>query len=168
MSEFDKFKDIFILKGISEEQARMLFDYCKRRVFDKGELIMEEGEERYSMFFFIEGEAIVTNVITMKVGHERGFSEVEKSLVRCRAEEVGILGDMSVFEELPRSASVKAFDTCILYEIDKADFENFVHTHPDIGTTILLNIAGVLCARIRRANKDVLKLTTALSIALSK
>lgn len=168
MTEFEKFKDIFILKGISEAQAKTLFDYCKRRIFDKGELIMEEGEERYSMFFFIEGVAIVSNVITMKVGHERGFSEVEKSLVRCKAEEVGILGDMSVFEELPRSATVKAFDTCILYEIEKNDFEHFIYSYPDIGTTILLNTASVLCARIRRANKDILKLTTALSIALSK
>lgn len=168
MTEFEKFRDIVILRGISEAEARILFDYCKRAVFEKGDLIMEEGEERNSMFFFIEGEAVVSNVITMKVSNERGYSEVEKSLVRLRADQVGLLGEMSVFEEQPRSATVKAFETCVLYEIDKDDFNEFLNTHPDIGVRILGNIAGILCARIRGGNRDILKLTTALSIALSR
>ncbi len=168
MTEFEKFRSIVILRGISEDEARILFDYCKRAVFEKGDLIMEEGEERNSMFFFIEGEAVVSNVITMKVSNERGYSEVEKSLVRLRAEQVGLLGEMSVFEELPRSATVKSFETCVLYEIDKDDFNEFLKAHPDIGVRILANIAGILCARIRGGNRDILKLTTALSIALSR
>lgn len=168
MTEFEKFKNIVILRGISHDEAKLLFNFCRRSVYEKGDLIMEEGEEKYSMFFFIEGEAVVSNVITMKLSNQMGYSEVEKSLVRLKAEQVGILGEMSVFEEQPRSATVKAFETCILYEIGKEDFEDFINAHPDIGTVILLNIAKMLCARIRRGNKDVLKLTTALSIALSK
>lgn len=168
MTEFEKFTKINILKDISQEQAKILFDYCKRAVFNKGENIMEEGEEKFSMFFFIEGEAVVSNIITMKVSNQTGYSEVEKSLVRLKADQVGVLGDMSVFEEQPRSATVKAYETCILYEIDKREFENFIKKYPEIGTILLFNISNILCARLRRANKDTLKLTTALSIALSK
>lgn len=168
MNEFEKFKNIDILADISEEQVKILFDYCKRQVYEKGEAIMEEGEERYSMFFFIDGEVVISNVITMKVSNQMGYSEVEKSLVRCRAENVSLLGEMSVFEELPRSATVKAFEPCIFYEIEKKDFEEFVHKYPEIGVRILTNIATVLCTRVRRGNKDVLKLTTALSIGLSR
>jgi CRP/FNR family transcriptional regulator, cyclic AMP receptor protein len=168
MTEFEKFCNISILKEIEPEKIRPLFDSCRRCQFEKGELIMEEGEESHSMFFFIEGEAVVTNVITMKVSNETGYSEVEKSLVRLRAEQVGLLGEMTVFEEQPRSASVKAFDTCVLYEIDKKGFEEFIARYTETGVILLRNIAAVLCSRIRRANKDVLKLTTALSIALSR
>jgi CRP-like cAMP-binding protein len=75
---------------------------------------------------------------------------------------------MSVFEEQPRSATVKAFETCVLYEIEKKDFESFMFRYPNIAVTILFNITKILSARIRRGNKDILKLTTALSIALSK
>jgi len=168
MTEFEKFKDIVMLKGISENQAKALFNVCKRSVYEKGDLIMEEDEETYSMFFFIEGEVVVSNVITMKVSNQLGYSEVEKSLVRLKAEQVGFLGEMSVFEDQPRSATVKVFETCVLYEIEKKDFENFTFKYPDIAVTILFNITKILCARIRRGNKDILKLTTALSIALSK
>ncbi len=55
MTEFEKFRSIGILKGDIGSRRARLFDYCKRAVFEKGELIMEEGETRNSMFFFIEG-----------------------------------------------------------------------------------------------------------------
>jgi CRP/FNR family cyclic AMP-dependent transcriptional regulator len=168
MTEFEKFKNLAILKGISDEQARALFVNCRRCLFEKGDLVMEEGEEKHSMFFFIEGEVVVSNVITMKVGGPMGYSEVEKSLVRCNAEQVGVLGEMSVFEDQPRSATVKAYESSVLYEIDKKDFEDFVFKHPEIGINVLYNIARELSTRIRRSNRDILKLTTALSIALSK
>ncbi len=168
MTEFEKFYSISILEGISEDQAKLLFDQCKRITFDKNDVIMEEDEEKYSMFFFIDGEVIVSNVITMKVSNQAGYSEVEKSLVRLKAENVGILGEMSVFEAQPRSATVKAYEPCVLYEIEKEEFEEFIFRYPDIGVRILSNIATMLCTRVRRGNKDILKLTTALSIALSK
>ncbi|TAL33921.1 MAG: cyclic nucleotide-binding domain-containing protein [Spirochaetes bacterium] len=168
MSEFDKFKNIVILKGISDDQAQILLDICIRHVFEKGEIIMQEEEDRHSMFFFIEGEVAVSNVITMKASNRLGYSEVEKSLVRLKAEQVGMLGEMSLFEEQPRSATVKAFEPCVLYEIEKKEFEGFIMRHPLIGSVILYNIANILCARIRNGNRDILKLTTALSIALSR
>lgn len=168
MTEFDKFKSIDIFKGILDEDVKILFNNCNRITFEKGDIIMEEDEEKYSMFFFIDGEVMVSNVITMKVGSRKGFSDVEKSLVKLKADLVGILGEMSVFEEQPRSATVKAYEPCILYEIEKKDFENFINKYPEIGVKILFNIAKILCTRVRRGNKDILKLTTALSIALSK
>lgn len=168
MNEFDKFKKIAILEGISEEQVAVLFRHCKRVTFEKNDVIMEENEDKQSMFFFIDGEVIVSNLITMKVSNQAGYSEAEKSLVRMKADVVGILGEMSVFDSQPRSATVKAFEQCILYEIDRNEFEKLVNDYPEIGTKLLFNIAKILCVRVRRGNSDILKLTTALSIALSK
>jgi len=38
----------------------------------------------------------------------------------------------------------------------------------EIGYRIIKNIAQILCTRLRRANEDTIRLTTALSIALSR
>lgn len=168
MTEFDKFRNIALLKDIEEEQCRILFNICKRVSFEKNDLIMEAEEDNHSMFFFIDGEVIVSNVLTMKVSRQAGYSEVEKSIVRLQAKDVGILGEMSVFEDQPRSATVKAFESCVLYEIEQESFINFLYKYPDIGVKLLHNIAKILCSRVRRGNNDVLKLTTALSIALSR
>jgi CRP-like cAMP-binding protein len=169
MTDFDRFRNISLISELPEQQARQLFEQCERVVVEKGEIIMEEGEERYSMFFFIEGEVVVSNTTTMKAtGRGGGYSEVEKSLVKLSAGQVSILGEMSVIEELPRSATVKAFSQCVLYEISKSAFEAFVIKNPAIGSRILYNIARVLCHRVRRGNKDIIKLSTALSIAVSR
>jgi CRP-like cAMP-binding protein len=169
MNDFDYFKNIGILKDIPETQARQLFDHCQRVEIQKGDIVMEEGEERYSMFFFLEGEVVISNTMTMKAtGRGGGFSEVEKSLVKLSAGMVGVLGEMSIIEELPRSATVKAFSRCIMYEISKDDFESFTNKYPEIGSKIIYNIAKILCHRVRRSNKDIIKLSTALSIAVSK
>jgi CRP/FNR family transcriptional regulator, cyclic AMP receptor protein len=168
MTEFEKFKNITLLKNIPEEECKLLFDHCRRVTFHQNDIIMEEGEDEHSMFFFIDGEIIISNTITLKVSNKAGFSEVEKSLLKLKAELVGTLGEMSVFEEQARSATIKAFEDCTLYEIGKNEFEDFINKYPVIGTKLLFNIAKILSSRVRRANSDVLKLTTALSIALSK
>jgi CRP/FNR family transcriptional regulator, cyclic AMP receptor protein len=168
MTEFEKFYNISLLRDIPEEEVKLLFNSCKRVTFKQNDIIMEEDEDECSMFFFIEGEVVISNVITMKVSNQAGYSEVDKQIVKLKAESVGTLGEMSVFEEQKRSATVKASEPCILYEIGKKDFEDFINQHPDIGVKILFNIAKVLCARVRRSNNDKLKLTTALSIALSR
>jgi CRP/FNR family cyclic AMP-dependent transcriptional regulator len=162
MTEFDKFRNIALLKDIEEEQCRVLFNICKRVSFDKND------EDNHSMFFFIDGEVVVSNVLTMKVSRQAGYSEVEKSIVRLNANDVGILGEMSVFEDQPRSATVKAYESCVLYEIEQESFINFLYKYSDIGVKLLHNISKMLCSRVRRGNSDVLKLTTALSIALSR
>ena len=169
MTDFERFSTISLIKDIPIDDIRQLFECCERVVVEKGEIIMEEGEERCSMFFFIEGEVVVSNTMTMKAtGRGGGFSEVEKSLVRLSAGMVSILGEMSVIEDLPRSATVKAYSQCILYEISKESFENFVRSHSASGVKILYNISRILCHRVRRGNKDILKLSTALSIALTR
>jgi len=168
MNEFEKFKRVTILEGIPDEQIMVLFRHCMRVTFEKNEMIMEENEDKHSMFFFIDGEVVISNLITMKVSNQAGYSEAEKSIVRLRAESVGILGEMSVFDCQPRSATVKAFEPCVLYEINKEEFQKLILEYPEIGTKLLFNIAKILCVRVRRGNSDILKLTTALSIALSK
>jgi CRP/FNR family transcriptional regulator, cyclic AMP receptor protein len=169
MNDFEIFKNIILFKGLKEEDISRLFILCQRRYYDKGQVVTEEGEHTYSMFFFIDGEAVISSTMTMKAtGHSGGFSEVEKSLVKLSAGQVSIIGEMSVLEDLPRSATVKAYTACTFYEISKEDFQEFVVKYPEAGAKILLNISRILCNRVRRGNKDIIKLSTALSIALSK
>ena len=67
-----------------------------------------------------------------------------------------------------RSSSVIARTDCILLEIKRNDFMRMVESNAQLGVKILLNLAGFLVTRLRQSSKDVTRLTTALSIALSK
>jgi CRP-like cAMP-binding protein len=157
---------VTLLADLDEPEIDRLCSTVRRVTAPKGTVIMAEGDVGDTMYFFAEGEVEVTQKLTLKAG--RGFSQGEKSMVRLRSGAVAFFGDMALFEREPRSATITAVADCVLYEIGRDDFERLAEDHPALGYKIMRRIAPVLCQRIRRSNQDVLKLTTALSIALSK
>ena len=81
---------------------------------------------------------------------------------------VSFFGDMAMFENEVRSATLTASADCLLFEIKREDFERLTGRDCALGYKLVRKIAEVLCQRVRQGNQDILKLTTALSIALSK
>ena len=117
--------------------------------------------------FVFDGVVDVTKNLTLKIG-KRGFSSVEKSMVKLNSKSVSFFGDMAMFENDTRSATITTFSDCLLFEIKRQDFEKLCIKNPELGYKLIKEIAVTLCQRIRKGNQDILKLTTALSIALSK
>jgi CRP/FNR family cyclic AMP-dependent transcriptional regulator len=163
----DFLKSVPLLADLTREELDLVWSTVHRITTPRGTVIMREGDVGETMYFFAEGEVEVSQKLTLKVGRQ-GFSQAEKSMVRLRAGAVSFFGDMALFEEAPRSATITAAEDCILYEISRDQFEQLSASNPALGYKIMRRIAPVLCQRIRRSNQDVLKLTTALSIALSK
>jgi CRP-like cAMP-binding protein len=75
---------------------------------------------------------------------------------------------MALFENDLRSATITASEDCLLFEVKRNDFESLCKQHPLLGYKLVKKIAAVLCERVRKGNQDILKLSTALSIALSR
>jgi len=163
----DFLTSVALLADLTREELDLLWSTVRRVTAPRGTVIMREGDVGDTMYFFAEGEVEVTQKLTLRAGR-RGFSQGEKSVVRLRADSVSFFGDMALFEREPRSATITTAGDCVLYEISRDDFERLSAAHPALGYKIMRRIAPVLCQRIRRSNQDVLKLTTALSIALSK
>ena len=62
--------------------------------------------------------------------------------------------------------TVKARKKCTLAKFEKKELLNIFDNDADIGSKIYKNIAAELAERLKKANKDILKLTTAFSLAL--
>ena len=75
---------------------------------------------------------------------------------------------MALFEQGKRTATVVAQTDCTLLEIARDDFLSFAEANPRIGYEITRKITQLLCSRLRKADEDTIKLTTALSLALSR
>lgn len=163
----DLLRKVGILSDLNEIERNLIFKIAKKVEVSSGDVIMKEGDIGDSMFLFLEGEVEVSKNLTLKIG-KHGFSKAEKSMVKLNAEYVSFFGDMAMFENDTRSATITASTDCLLYEIKRDDFERLCSEHPEIGYKVIRKIATVLCQRVRKGNQDVLKLTTALSIALSK
>jgi len=163
----DRLKKIGILSDFSAEEIGAIRRIAKKVEIPANEVVMREGEVGDSMYLFAEGEVLVTKNLTLKTG-KRGFSQAEKSMVRLDAHYVSFFGDMAIFENDVRSATITASKDCLLYEVKRQDFERIASENPVLAYKLVRKIATVLCGRVRQGNQDILKLTTALSIALSK
>lgn len=118
------------------------------------------------MYILCQGEVEVSqNLILREYG--RGFGTKDKIITRLKGEEFPLLGEIGLLGDNIRSATVTALANCQLWVISKADFEALAEADPQLGYKVLQAIAKVLCSRLKKANQDILKLTTALSIALS-
>jgi len=162
--------DLADLPGFSDlsaEELAELAGICRVRSFVSGTEIMKEGDTGDTMYLFLSGEVDVTKSLTLSVGRH-GFKNADKSFVKLRAGTASIFGEMAMLENAPRAATVTASSDCVLYEIDRASFESLCSRDPALGVKLLRLIAALLSGRVRRVNEEVLKLTTALSIALSR
>jgi CRP-like cAMP-binding protein len=160
-------KGVGILSRLTNGELDLVWNIVKPVEIPAGRVIIVEGDIGDTMYLFAEGQVNVTKNLTLKLG-KKGFSRAEKSMVKLDSTKVSFFGDMAMFEESPRSATITASTRCLLYEIKRKDFEKLCSDYPEIGYKILKEIAVVLCRRIRKGNQDVLKLSTALSIALSQ
>lgn len=67
---------------------------------------------------------------------------------------------------MKRTATIRTVTQCRFYEMKNDDFLRLAEADHELGYRILLNLARIVSARLRKADEDTIKLTTALSIML--
>ncbi|HVK62035.1 MAG TPA: cyclic nucleotide-binding domain-containing protein [Bdellovibrionales bacterium] len=110
------------------------------REFADGDLIFSEGDDSREMFVVVEGEVVVTK--------KSGLSEVTLAHVR-RGE---FVGEMSLLESLPRSATARAKGTTKLLAIQPGGFLLKIRRDP----TFAFEMLQVLSRRIRMTNEALM------------
>jgi CRP/FNR family transcriptional regulator, cyclic AMP receptor protein len=166
MNPTQAIKETIIFSDLDEQEVKEVIKITKEKRFLKKETIMQEGQEGDSMYILVDGNVEVSKTITMKTG-EDDYTEKEKILTSLKAQDNVIFGEIAMIDKENRSASVMATTDCILLEIKRTDFLDLVEKRPQMGVKVLRKIAELLANRLRQSSQDVIRLTTALSIALS-
>ena len=124
------------------ERDRLLEPGVSKEVkYKPGETILREGEAGNSLFLIGSGEIEVC--VDREGGHRIPIYTLSKP---------EIFGEMALFENKPRAATVIAQKECVLLELDGAAFLEILHTHPEVEFKILSNLSD----RLRRLTKEVL------------
>lgn len=167
MSEKLEFlKEVYLFHNIGGECIRVLLETMQMRRYQKGEDIIREGEQGDSIFILFEGSVSVTKKMTL-FADDLEKSRVDKALIRLKDTDHAFFGEMSMCGEgAERSATVRAESECLLGEVAAADIQKMVEGDTDFGRQFYQNLATVVANRLRKANRDILKLTTALTLAL--
>jgi CRP-like cAMP-binding protein len=163
MVDLSLYRKIFLFQDLEEEELKQVLDRTSSREYPAGSVILEEGQPGDSMFIMCQGEVEITKALTLILEED---TPKEKVMVRLRAEDGVCFGEMALLENEARSATVTASTPCTLLELHQQEFLALVRENPGMGLKILLRLAQVLSRYLRKSNQDVIKLTTALAVAL--
>jgi CRP-like cAMP-binding protein len=167
MKSLDAIRKSFIFSSLEEDQLLEILNITIEKKFNKDEIIMQEGEKGDTMYIVVEGEVGVSKSLTMKFG-DNDFRQTEKVLTSFKPDDHVVFGEMALIGQDSRSASIIARTDCLFLEINRADFVKLVEAKPRLGIMILMKLSELLINRLKQSSQDIIRLTTALSIALSK
>jgi CRP-like cAMP-binding protein len=160
------FKQVSLFKNLDEVQIKKIMTLMTLSEIKKNEMITREGESGDSMFILLKGEVEISkSLFVSSLSSERSLQE--KALNKLTEQHHSFFGEMALFLEKPeRSASIKALRNCTPAVLQKEELLKILSKDHTIASIIFKNIAAELCKRLIKSNKDILKLTTAFSLAL--
>ena len=123
---------------LSKEEMEKVSDYIVYRSAEAGSILTKEGDRGDSLYYIISGRIQVSK-----------DSPEGKQTVLARFNKGASVGEMSLIEDTPRSATAMALDVTELLILTRSGFESLVAAHPYIGIKILRNIAKSLSTRLR-------------------
>jgi len=163
MNDFEFYRKIYIFQDLEKEELERILRLTKPCFFAVNSIIIKEGEAGDSMFIMGAGEVEITKRLTMVISQDL---PKEKRMIHLKAEDGVSFGEMALLENDVRSATVTALTDCRLLELPREDFLRFIRENSATGCKVLLRLAQLLSGFLRKSDQDVVKLTTALAIAL--
>ena len=140
----DRLKGLQFFRGLSQEQLEIVGEHVVGHVFEPGEVIFEEGDPGDSVYFIIDGELDVTMQ-----------SDWEEEVKLATLGPGQSCGEISIIDDLPRSASVIAVTQSSVLSLNKKGFEQVLEEHPVIGVVLLKGLACFLCEHVRQSNESL-------------
>lgn len=168
MLDLQFLKKIPIFSDLSNEKLGKVRRIIKEKTVETDEVIVREGTRGDRMYILLEGEVEISKSLVFK-GASAAINQQDKSLIQLSSKDYAFFGEMAILEPRGiRSATVIALKRCRVGEIRHNDFRGLIQSDKEIGYTIVRNIGAVLSARLDKANHDILRLTTALSLVLER
>ncbi|MEA1935715.1 MAG: cyclic nucleotide-binding domain-containing protein [Thermodesulfobacteriota bacterium] len=160
-------KETTLFKDLTAEHIRKILSISKKVLFSENDVIIKEGEVGDTMHIMLEGTVEVAKSLIIG-GMDDEITGKDKVFTKLSPGQHAVFGEISLLEECERTATVRAVTDCVLYEIKKDDFLRLAGEDCELGYRVLLNLAGIVSSRLRKADEDTVKLTTVLSIVLKE
>ena len=168
MEDIKNLGNFRVFSDLSEDQLNKFRKTVKMREFKAGTTIFDEGEVGDSLYLLLDGEGEINQALTLQLS-KGDYDTREKSIIRLTSNISPCFGEMSLFgNDNKRTAGVRAISDCKMAVIMKDDLFSICTENPELGYTVMLNVAAIVTDNLIKANQNVLKLTTAFSLILEK
>jgi CRP/FNR family cyclic AMP-dependent transcriptional regulator len=130
-----------ILAGLSDRSLENLASYGHYHRYPVGSQIITEGELQDRFYVVVLGK--------LAISASAGGKEIPLSVA-----EVGeCLGEVSLLEPGPASASVKVVEASTLWSMNLDDLRSYLSEHAGGGGALLMGMASCLSQRLRQVNQ---------------
>ncbi len=157
-----------VFRNIPPDFIRSIVNIAKRVHYPAGEVIVREGEVGDTMYIIMEGAVEVIKSLVITDLDDEQDEERNKVFTRLDAKDHAVFGEIALLESMKRTATIKTVTECTLYAINKDDFLHLAESNFELGFRIALNLARIVSTRLRKADEETIKLTTALSFILKE
>jgi len=129
-----------LLSAVSEQLPGLLFDGAPLQSLEAGELLFAAGDAGNGCYRLEEG------LLKVEVASPRGEARIIALLGPA-----ALVGELSLIDGLPRSASVIALRDSVLRFVSREAFAQYTRAHPDTYRTLVT----VLSRRLRDADATI-------------
>jgi CRP-like cAMP-binding protein len=143
----DELKQIPVLQAIDDRSLARLATELEVRDYGEGQMVFAENDPGDAMYFVSRGQVRV-EVCTDATG------AVRKTLTVLQAGDY--FGEMSLFDQKPRSASAVAAGPTRLLRLSKQGFDSLLTRNSEAGMSVLFAMIRTASDRIRRLSSQVI------------
>lgn len=136
----------YLFKDFSRQEIEQLVHYMHGYKAPKGAILFQEGELDSYLVIITSGKANI-----LKDDGTENMKEV--ATVRKGA----TLGEMSIIDEFPHSATVITAEDSEIALITKSNLKGITEKYPALGVKLLWQIASQLSARVRQATGQLVE-----------
>ncbi len=139
--EARQLRRIKILSALRDDQLERFAQFVEVERIPQWTVVVKQGEPGDAMYLILEGELRARTAVLGKETILATFGPGE------------FFGDISLFDQGPRSADVVANMDSLVVRLSSAAFEQLASEAPELATPILRAVGKTLTARIRADNK---------------
>ena len=163
-------EDISLFKGLPATMLDKVKTIFEIRSIEAGKDLITEGEVGEEMFILIQGRVRITksmliegmNLPIMEVGNSR------KVLATLDEKNYPVFGEIALIDHDTRSATIQVLTPSDFLVTDRRRFFELSEQNPVLGSQLLTVIAKRMAGTIRKGNSELVKVSTALALALSR
>ncbi len=126
-----------LFAGLEKKDLQLLAGACRERNYSAGSKLIKQGETGVGLYVITDG--------TVRITKETDPDKPELDLGSVGPGSV--LGEMSLLDDLPRSANVTAVSEVTALILPVWEFRTTLRNHPDIA----LRLLATLSRRLRKA-----------------
>lgn len=147
------FKDFSSSNEEDVNMFRQLYEKFTAESYDKGDLIITEGEQGTNLYILVSGSLQILR--KTQFDDEIAIADLDDSMNV-------FFGESALVETEERSATVRTNTKCKVLVLNGADFVRFCEDYPKLGFHVYRQITKRMQQVIKRANSDITRLYAAL------